>query len=78
MGAGDAPRPEAESAQACLLFGSWRGSLQASPMARAREIDARGKTVGAVGKCSACRLGDPYGALACSSQRLVGSPFDPS
>lgn len=78
MGAGGAPRPEAEWLWPVRC--SARGADRCRPFsaAGARVIDARGDTVGAVGRHGARRFGEPCGALACSLQRPVGSPFDPS
>lgn len=62
MGAGDAPRPDAERRRAGPPLGSWRGLLRAAPAAGARAVDpARGDAVGAAGDparaASACPRG---------------------
>ena len=50
MGAGDAPRPDAERRRAGPPLGSGRGPLRAAPAAEARAVEpARGDAVGAAG-----------------------------
>jgi hypothetical protein len=80
MGAGDAPRPDAERPPAGLRLGSGRGPLRVGAAAQARAVDptSRGDAVAPAEAGSARPRGAPCAAPARSRHRPAGPPSGPS